>query len=201
MEVTGESPKTLVELPADALRLIAAALADPVHSRHLCHFAKVCSTLQASLAVPVAALRGEHKAIELLCVQCGTTLGRLLRERPTRLTWSGQGLLDRHGPAICSLVSSGALAWLTHLELGGNRIGDPGIMALAEACARGTLPRLELLYLLSNNIGNAGIEALAQSCASGAMASLQTLYVDDGPLGTDHPALMAACHARGIVLP
>ena len=36
--------------------------------------------------------------------------------------------------------------------------------------------------------------------AMGALASLKTLIVDDGPLGTEHPALKAACEARGISL-
>ena len=34
----------------------------------------------------------------------------------------------------------------------------------------------------------------------GAMASLQQLVVDEGPLGSEHPALKAACDARGISL-
>ena len=54
----------------------------------------------------------------------------------------------------------------------------------------------QLLDLGGNKIGNAGITALATSLGSGALASLETLVVDD----EEHPALKAACQARGIDL-
>ena len=57
------------------------------------------------------------------------------------------------------------------------------------------------LSLYGNKIGDAGLTALAEVVESGALASLKTLYVDDGPLGTEHPALKVACDARGINLP
>ena len=60
--------------------------------------------------------------------------------------------------------------------------------------------RAQVLYLFDNKIGDAGMVALSDSLAMGALASLETLYVDDGPLDTDHPALKAACEARGIEL-
>ena len=50
-------------------------------------------------------------------------------------------------------------------------------------------------------MGDKGLEAFSGALAGGAMASLQTLFVDDGHLGTEHPALKAACKARGIRLP
>ena len=56
------------------------------------------------------------------------------------------------------------------------------------------------LDLEGNQIGDAGLTALAKAVESGALASLKTLEVDDGPLGTEHPALNAACKARGIEL-
>ena len=56
------------------------------------------------------------------------------------------------------------------------------------------------LGLERNQIGDAGLTALAKAVESGALASLNTLYVDDGPLGTEHPALKVACDARGINL-
>ena len=73
---------------------------------------------------------------------------------------------------LCSFLSKGALASLQTLSLANNLIGDDGLKAFAEACR-----------------------------AKGALASLSELYVDDGPLGTEHPALKAACEARGIELP
>ena len=50
------------------------------------------------------------------------------------------------------------------------------------------------LGLGSNSIGDAGLTALAKAVESGALASLKDLYVDN----SEHPALKAACLARGI---
>ena len=64
-------------------------------------------------------------------------------------------------------------------------------------------PAVQDLRLFNNKIGDEGVTALANACASGSMASLKTLYTrseDDGPLGTEHPGLKAACVARGINL-
>ena len=62
------------------------------------------------------------------------------------------------------------------------------------------LDPLQELYLNNNEIGDDGVKALASAISSGAMASLQQLVVDEGPLGSEHPALKAACDARGINL-
>ena len=40
--------------------------------------------------------------------------------------------------------------------------------------------------------------AFSEAISSGSLASLKTLYVDDGRLGTEHPALEAACKPRNI---
>ena len=50
-----------------------------------------------------------------------------------------------------------------------------------------------VLDLQRNNIGDDGMRSLADAFSKGAMASLQHLFVDYG-----HPALKAACDARGI---
>ena len=52
------------------------------------------------------------------------------------------------------------------------------------------------LYLYENKIGDAGLTALAKAVESGALASLETLAVNN----VKHPALKAACQARGIDL-
>ena len=59
---------------------------------------------------------------------------------------------------------------------------------------------LRELYLQHNQIGDKGLEAFSKALATGAMVSLEFLGVDGGPLGTEHPALRAACSARGIEL-
>ena len=101
----------------------------------------------------------------------------------------------------------GALASLETLALDENKIGDDGLKVFAEACrAKGALASLRDLRLSGNAIGDVGLQSLAHAITpvseggSGALASLKTLYVDDGPLGTEHPALKAACQARGISL-
>ena len=65
----------------------------------------------------------------------------------------------------------------------------------------GALRNLEMLWLKGNQIGDDGMKAFSTAIASGALASLMTLYVDDGRLGTDHPALKAACETCGIIVP
>ena len=42
--------------------------------------------------------------------------------------------------------------------------------------------------------------ALEYCHVRGALPALKELYVDGGPLGTEHPALKAACEAGGIAL-
>ena len=54
----------------------------------------------------------------------------------------------------------------------------------------------QLLQLAGNQIGDAGLAAFAKAVESGALVSLKTLVVDD----EEHPALKAACQARGIEL-
>ena len=63
------------------------------------------------------------------------------------------------------------------------------------------LAQCQSLWLDGNQIGDAGLTSLSDVLASGALTSLKALHVDDGPLGTEHPALEAACEARGIQLP
>ena len=92
------------------------------------------------------------------------------------------------------------------LSLSFNKVGNAGLTALAKAVESGALAALEFLDLERNAIGDAGISALATALTpdkdgKGALASLKTLHVNDGPLGTEHPALTAACEARGIELP
>ena len=63
---------------------------------------------------------------------------------------------------------------------------------------KGALAFLGNLFLSNNQIGDEGMKAFSGALSSGALASLQVLYVDDGPMGTDHPALKVVCEARAI---
>ena len=98
--------------------------------------------------------------------------------------------------ALASACASGALAQCTSINLSWNRIGDAGLSALAGALSSGALPQLKDLRLAGNQIGGIGVSALADAVGKGALASLETLAVDDD----EHPALEAACQARGVDL-
>ena len=58
------------------------------------------------------------------------------------------------------------------------------------------MTQLRDLKLYNNMVGDKGHEALSGALASGAMASLEQLVVNN----EKHPALKAACQARGIDL-
>ena len=99
---------------------------------------------------------------------------------------------------FAAACANGALAQVTYLNLRSNQIGNAGLSALATACAKGALAQVTGLTLSFNQIGDAGLSALATACDNGALESLEDLYVDAGFAGTEHPALEAACNARGI---
>ena len=82
------------------------------------------------------------------------------------------------------------------LSLVANRIGDTGMISLAYALGKGALAQCTYIDLGANQIGDAGLSALGGALSSGTLASLKTLCVDD----EEHPALKAACQARGIDL-
>ena len=84
------------------------------------------------------------------------------------------------------------------LSFPGRGIGDAGLTTFASALGCGALLQLTFLDLAGNQIGNDGMTALATALGSGALPALENLIVVDGPLGTEHPALKAACEARGI---
>ena len=70
--------------------------------------------------------------------------------------------------------------------------------AFASAIDEKSLASLEVLNLAHNHIGYEGMGAFANKLSSGSLPSLQTVVVDDGPLGTEHSQLKAACEARKI---
>ena len=49
-----------------------------------------------------------------------------------------------------------------------NKIGDPGVTALAKACATGAMAGLTELRLGFNQIGDAGMQAFSTALANGA---------------------------------
>ena len=85
--------------------------------------------------------------------------------------------------ALADACAKGALAQVTILNLGLNQIGDAGLSALADACAKGALAKVTKLSLERNKIGAAGVTALASACAKGALAQVTTLDVSCNEIG------------------
>ena len=95
---------------------------------------------------------------------------------------------------------NGALANLTLLSLGENKIGNIGLEALAKAITpdkdgKGGLANLIELNLYGNQIGDAGLSALASACANGALPALKTLFID-----SPSTELTAYCSSKSIKL-
>ena len=120
--------------------------------------------------------------------------------------WVGtrRGITDSDMAVFSFAVSRGALASLEVLSLGGNPIGDSGMIPFADAIKptdeipMGALASVTMLSLSGNQIGDEGIKAFSSALRSGALASLQRFYLDDETMGALHPALKVVCEARGI---
>ncbi len=95
---------------------------------------------------------------------------------------SGHQLVTR---AALSLFCSPKLAGLTHLELGGNGLGDPEAEVIA---ASPYLAGLLRLGLEDNQIGEAGLHALANAPYLGQLAALD---LSGNPLDPDGPGMRA----------
>ena len=84
---------------------------------------------------------------------------------------------------------SGALAQCQELYLFENQIGDAGVAALADACARGALAQCQELSLDGNLIGDDGMTAFAQAIkpvsegGSGALSQLKALRLYNNRIG------------------
>ena len=78
--------------------------------------------------------------------------------------------------ALADALGKGAMAQCTTLVLSTNQIGDNGMISLADASSKGALPALKWLYLNDNQIGDAGISALADAVSKGALDHLTVCW-------------------------
>ena len=104
---------------------------------------------------------------------------------------------------MCTLLTQNIclMCHTQYLQLGGNRIGDAGLTALAKAVESGALPALESLDLSSIQIGDVGLSALASACASGALAPGATIYLaNNNTTETGKQAMRDAANARDLIL-
>ena len=82
------------------------------------------------------------------------------------------------------------------LDLGGNQFGDPGVTALAQACAGGALAQCQRLVLAENKIGDPGLASLADACARGALAQLEDLYLGGNTISDKTKGIMETAMAN-----
>ena len=89
------------------------------------------------------------------------------------------------------------MASCQRLELDSNQIGDVGLSALAEACAKGALPKLEELWLHENEIGDVGMQALAGAVSKGAMDKVTIIELSSNRIGDDGMKAFADAVEKG----
>ena len=99
--------------------------------------------------------------------------------------------------ALAAIIAGGHTAHVKGLYLSRNRLGDPGVQALAPALRH--LPRLEQLFLYDNGFGDAGAAALARAAADGALPRLRELYLYANRLGDGGVRALAAAVAGGAL--
>ena len=87
---------------------------------------------------------------------------------------------------MCTLLTQNIclMCHTQYLQLGGNRIGDAGLTALAKAVESGALANCTYISLRGNQIGDVGLTALASACASGALDHLKVRW---------HPIALSPC--------
>ena len=94
------------------------------------------------------------------------------------------------------------------LVLGGNQIGDVGLIAFAKAVEKGALPQLKELNLYKNQIGDVGMQALAGAVSTladalgkGALAPGAKVYLGRNSVTeTGEQAMRDAAKARGLAV-
>ena len=109
-----------------------------------------------------------------------------------RLSYTSLEWGDAEVVQLCKLLPH--CRSLKELQLGGNKIRDAGIHALAEVIADGAMAKLEVLNLHGNKIGDVGMNALAEAIKDGGLPSLKTLFMGNpGNAAT----VKDACARRG----
>ena len=65
---------------------------------------------------------------------------------------------------------------MQYLSLEANKIGNAGMISLADALGKGALASLEKLFLGANQIGDQGMTALADAVSKGALDHLTVCW-------------------------
>ena len=96
------------------------------------------------------------------------------REGPARLSQGGED-----AQVLCRALRAAKAC--KDLNLQGNKIGDEGAAALAQALREGAMPRLKGLNLGKNGIGTKGVAALADSLREGGAPDLKVIWITVAP--------------------
>ena len=111
-------------------------------------------------------------------------------------------LADDDAVALASQLSK-EMRQLTSLQLYGNRIHNPGMIALSNAFTSGAVPFLVELSLGHNAIGDEGLQALMEVFApkgmveDGKLPRLEQLGLDHNRIGADGVAAIAQAAEKG----
>jgi len=110
-----------------------------------------------------------------------------------QLVYTGLLWTDAQVETLCEVITSGACKRLTRLFLGGNRIGNAGALALAQAfrVSAGRGVRIDQLHLKDNRIGEEGMLALAKAVDDGVLLGASGDWQGRGNPGSDDPVLRA----------
>jgi Ran GTPase-activating protein (RanGAP) involved in mRNA processing and transport len=125
---------------------------------------KNCNLLKSSLDVKSATMLAK------IGTEKGIMLSGMKRDQ-TRANFEGQGLQAADAILIGSDLKF--MAVLTELELGGNKIGDEGAKAIAEALSVNAV--VTTLELFRNNIGDEGAKAIAEALKVTAVVTTLSL--------------------------
>ena len=165
---------SVMALPDDLLRRIIMCCSILDLLRVLATNRKLQAISAELLTTAKDAVKAFNTAISFMPAYRLCQLASLMKLDLCPISEYGIGIVGMQ--ALAGVVSSGALAQLTRLDLDGNSIGDTGMSALASACASRALHKLKELHLYSNQIGDAGLSSLADAVSSGALDHLTVCW-------------------------
>ena len=118
-------------------------------------------------------------------VDVAATMLRTLEPPPgvRVLILSGNKVGNAGVMALADAAAHGAFARVERLYLDSVQLGDAGLAELAGALDAGALPQLTFLDLTRNQFGDVGMMALAGAVERGALAQLTTLYLYNNKIG------------------
>ena len=152
----------LARLSEDVLRIMVAAIANPLEPHPVVAFAATCNFIHTALATPprpdelseLGKLHESYLATCTLCRKAGTRCAAVCCAE--RLSWHVVGITARDAAGLTVLLQFSPV--LKELYLFTNRIGDAGAAAIAEGLSVNRA--LNTLWLSGNQISDNGKQAL-----------------------------------------